>query len=75
MNSTPTTVQIALVEDHAELRESWAQVINRAPGFRCTGTFAADPPRQWRSPPAERLSRAADAGVGLCSCQGWRKTA
>ncbi len=40
MNSTPTTVQIALVEDHAELRESWAQVINRAPGFRCTGTFA-----------------------------------
>lgn len=40
MNSHTAAIQIALVEDHAELRDSWAQVINRAPGFRCAGTYA-----------------------------------
>ncbi len=34
------SIAIALVEDHAELRATWTQVLNRAPGFRCVGTYA-----------------------------------
>jgi DNA-binding NarL/FixJ family response regulator len=29
---------VAIVEDHAELRESWAQIVNDAPGYRCVCT-------------------------------------
>lgn len=34
-------ILIALVEDHAELRSTWMQVFDRAPGFRCVGAFAS----------------------------------
>jgi DNA-binding NarL/FixJ family response regulator len=34
-SATDTTVVI--VEDHADLRESWAALIGQAAGFRCTG--------------------------------------
>jgi len=31
---------VAIVEDHEDLRESWAELINESPGFRCVGAFA-----------------------------------
>jgi DNA-binding NarL/FixJ family response regulator len=34
-----TTTSVAIVEDHADLRESWAALIGNAAGFRCAGTF------------------------------------
>jgi len=47
MKSQPTSnpggklVRLALVEDVAEMRESWQQLINGLPGFRCVCTCAS----------------------------------
>jgi DNA-binding NarL/FixJ family response regulator len=47
MKSHPTSnpggklVRLALVEDVAEMRESWQQLINGLPGFRCVCTCAS----------------------------------
>ena len=30
------SIAVAIVEDHAVIRESWRQLIHEAPGFRCT---------------------------------------
>lgn len=35
MNPQQHPIRMALVEDHAELRATWAAVIRRAPGFEC----------------------------------------
>jgi DNA-binding NarL/FixJ family response regulator len=37
----PRMVRLALVEDIAEMRESWRQLINGIPGFRCLRTCAS----------------------------------
>jgi len=35
------TLRIAIVEDHREIREGLAQLINATPGYRCTGIYAS----------------------------------
>ena len=35
------TIKIAIVEDHREIREGLAQLINATPGYRCTGVYAS----------------------------------
>lgn len=32
-------IRVAIVEDHADLRGSWREIIEAAPGFECLGTY------------------------------------
>lgn len=41
MTAKAVTTTVAIVEDHADLRESWAALLEGAPGFRCVGTCAS----------------------------------
>lgn len=34
------TITVSIVEDDAPIREGWAMIINRAPGFRCIAEYA-----------------------------------
>ena len=37
---SPTKITVAIVEDHAELRRSWCEIIKAAPSFECMSTYA-----------------------------------
>src|SRR5580698_4335563 len=37
----PKTVRIALVEDQAEVRDSWTRLIDGLPNFKCVCTFTS----------------------------------
>jgi DNA-binding NarL/FixJ family response regulator len=37
---SPAVTTIAIVEDHAGLRDSWRQIIETAAGFECLGSYA-----------------------------------
>jgi len=39
--TTPKTIRIALVEDLAEVRDSWTRLIEGIPNFKCVCTFAS----------------------------------
>jgi len=39
-SSIRSTIRIAIVEDHRDLRESWRQIIDDAPSFECLECFA-----------------------------------
>jgi DNA-binding NarL/FixJ family response regulator len=41
MMTDSTPIKICIVEDNARLRESVAEVLNQAPGLRCTSTYAS----------------------------------
>lgn len=34
-------ITVAIVEDHADLRGSWREIIDAAPGFECIGTYSS----------------------------------
>ncbi len=41
MNENPSTIRVALVEDRAEERETFAELLNSSPGFACVAACAS----------------------------------